>query len=89
MIWEGGECSHTTEEAIGVSQSAMSVGPGSIRQIHVVQPLSSLSQYPTLSNNSRRFDSRDGHETWCKIAVADFQHSARKGDALSLMSSMP
>jgi len=33
VIWEGGECSHTTEEAIGVSQSAMSVGPGSIYDI--------------------------------------------------------
>jgi hypothetical protein len=38
----GGECSHTTEEAIRVSQSAMSVG--SICQIRVAQP-SSLSQY--------------------------------------------
>jgi hypothetical protein len=47
----GRECSHTTEEAIGVGQSAMSAG--SICQICVVQPspLSSprsLSQYPTL-----------------------------------------
>jgi hypothetical protein len=69
--------------AIGVSQSATSVG--SICQIRV--PLSSLSQYPTLLKqymHSQRFDSRDGHVcgTWCKIPVGDVQHSAWKGDAL-------
>jgi hypothetical protein len=40
----------------------------------------SLEQYM----HSQRFDSRDGHVcgNWCKIPVADVQHSAWKCDAL-------
>src|ERR1700719_2129077 len=48
--------------------------------LHSISPSPRSHSIRLSSNNSRRFDWRDGHDIWCKVAVA----GARKGDALGL-----
>jgi len=77
--WSGGRgCSHVTEEAIGVRTLKSMFG----YVLFSLPPLSSLSQYLTLSNNSRRFARRP--RTRVQIALPMFTQR-RKG----LYDSMP
>lgn len=62
----------------------MSVGDMCCSALRSMLPLLALA----VSDSPRPFDSRDGHvyEIKCKVAIADVEHSAQKGDALGFMN---